>query len=147
MHGGIVGKRPVAYVGQAGRLRVRLQQHLVRRDSSVTTGAAVVSLNPDLVRSVEWWEHDRFQEPDVLGAAELVPFDVLEPVLRSQGRPPVASRSLYNETAFYQEFHRLFSGPPSGILTIESLPGLSARLRALEARLDALEREVREKRD
>jgi len=41
--------RFVAYVGKAGKLRERLGQHLVRRDSSITTGASVVSLNPDPV--------------------------------------------------------------------------------------------------
>lgn len=39
----------VAYVGVAGKLKQRITQHLVRRDSSVTTGASAVSLNPDLV--------------------------------------------------------------------------------------------------
>jgi hypothetical protein len=146
LHGGAVGKRPVAYVGQAGKLRDRLQQHLVRRDSSVTTGAAVVSLNPDLVRAVEWWEHKRFLEPAALGAAELVAFDVLDPILRSQGRPLASARSLYAEMRFREEFQQLFSGPPSGNLVIETMAGLSARVQSLEARLGTVERELEQMR-
>lgn len=146
LHGGTVGKRPVAYVGQAGKLRDRLQQHLVRRDSSVTTGAAIVSLNPDLVRAVEWWEHERFSEPAALGAAELVAFDVLNPILRSQGRPQASARSLYADMQFHEEFQQLFSGPPSGSLTIETLAGLSARVQSLEERLDTVERELKQSR-
>jgi excinuclease UvrABC nuclease subunit len=35
-----------AYVGIAKNLKTRLRQHLVLRDSSVTTGSSVVALNP-----------------------------------------------------------------------------------------------------
>ena len=51
----------VAYVGQAVKLRVRIEQHLVRRDSSVVTGVAAVSLNPDHVTEVRWWVHPEFE--------------------------------------------------------------------------------------
>jgi hypothetical protein len=67
----------------------------VLRDSSVTTGASVISLNPSLVRAVEWWDDDRFTDNDILGAAELVDFDVLDPVLRSRGRPTEQAQALY----------------------------------------------------
>jgi hypothetical protein len=133
-------------VGQAGKLRDRLQQHLVRRDSSVTTGAAIVSLNPDLVRAVEWWRHKRFLEPATLEGAELVAFDVLDPILRSQGRPSASARSLYAEVRFREEFQQLFSGPPFGSLIIETLAGLSARVQSLEARLGTVERELKQMR-
>jgi hypothetical protein len=146
MHDGAVGKRPVAYVGQAGKLRDRVQQHLVRRDSSVTTGAAIVSLNPDLVRAVEWWTHDNFSDPATLGAAELVAFDVLDPILRSQGRPSDSARHRYAETQVQKEFQQLFSGPPSGTLIIETQAGLSARVESLEERLEAVEREMKQRR-
>jgi hypothetical protein len=143
LHGG--GKRP-AYVGQASKLRERLQQHLVRRDSSVTTGAAVVSLNPELVRTVVWWTHDDFSDPAMLGAAELTAFDVLDPILRSQGQPSALARSRYDETLVRKKFQQLFSGLPSGDLTIETLAGLSAQLKNLEARLGAVERAIKQSR-
>jgi excinuclease UvrABC nuclease subunit len=49
MYGGYGSNLHVAYVGIAGHLKRRLEQHLIRRDSSVTTGTSVVSLNPELV--------------------------------------------------------------------------------------------------
>ena len=48
----------VAYVGIAEILRRRIRQHLVTRDSSVTTGASLASLNPDLILKGE--HRDRF---------------------------------------------------------------------------------------
>ena len=50
MHGGRGRGAHVVYV--AGKLKQRVEQHLVRRDSSVTTGASAVCLNPDLVTEV-----------------------------------------------------------------------------------------------
>jgi hypothetical protein len=90
MFGGQDRSRYVAYVGLGSKLRSRVEQHLVRRDSSVTTGVSAVSLNPDFVSEVRWWEHPDFEKQDVLEAAELIAFDVLEPALRrdafSEGR-------------------------------------------------------------
>ena len=142
MDGHSVGHRPVAYVGQAGKLRTRLRQHLVLRDSSVTTGTSVVSLNPDLVRAVEWWEHDGFDDNDVLGAAELVAFDVLDPVLRSRGHPTSKAVALAADRTFRKEFAALFSNSATGSLSIETLPELSARVDALTARVGALETQI-----
>jgi len=60
----------VAYVGVTGTdLRGRIEQHLVRRDSSVATGASAVGLNPDHVREIAWWEDDRFSNRSMLEAA------------------------------------------------------------------------------
>lgn len=72
----------VAYVGLAKQLKTRIIQHLVRHDSSVTTGVQAVSLNPDFVTKVGWWEHNDFSDPFKLAAAELIAFDVLDPALR-----------------------------------------------------------------
>src|SRR5215213_6815982 len=69
------GSRP-AYVGIANKLKTRVRQHLVLRDSSVTTGSSVVSLNPDQVRVVAWWKDRRFSD-------------------KSIARPPSLSRSRY----------------------------------------------------
>lgn len=57
-----------AYVGMTTDLRSRINQHLVRRDSSRTTGASVVSLNPDLVVEVRWWHRADFADERVLRA-------------------------------------------------------------------------------
>src|SRR5215218_2579111 len=85
MYGGWPPRLWVAYVGEAGHLASRIDQHFVRRDSSVATGAAAATLNPDAVREVRWWEHASFAEKVERQAAELVAFDILGPALRSRG--------------------------------------------------------------
>jgi hypothetical protein len=52
MHGGKGRGLHVAYVGIADSLKARVEQHLVRRDSSVATGTSAVCLNPDYVTEV-----------------------------------------------------------------------------------------------
>jgi hypothetical protein len=84
MYGG--DERPdVAYVGMGEKLRQRIRQHLVNRDSSATTDSGAVRLHPDYVTAVAWWEHAAFTDEIALAAAELVAFDVLEPRMRSRG--------------------------------------------------------------
>ena len=61
MYGGQGRSRYVAYVGLGSKLRSRVEQHLIRRDSSVTTGVSAVSLNPDFVTEVRWWEYPAFE--------------------------------------------------------------------------------------
>jgi hypothetical protein len=68
----IVQGRQFRYVGIGSNLRQRITQHLIRRDSSVTTGVTAVSLNPDLVSDVLWWEADEFSDPIALEAAERI---------------------------------------------------------------------------
>src|SRR3954451_13493235 len=77
----------VAYVGDAGKLRDRLIQHFVVRDSSVVTGASATGLNIEHIRRIHWWEHERFIHADDLHAGELVAFDFFDPALRSRSRP------------------------------------------------------------
>jgi predicted GIY-YIG superfamily endonuclease len=85
LYGGEERGHYVAYVGIASNLKRRVVQHLVNRDSSVATGTSAVNINPDYVTGVGWWEHSLFRERRLLEAAELVAFEVLEPVLRSRG--------------------------------------------------------------
>ena len=88
------GRRYVAYVGLGGNLRQRIEQHLIRRDSSVVAGIQAVGLRADHVRQVDWWEDAGFSDDVRLQAAELVAFDVLEPALRSRGGIAEAARAL-----------------------------------------------------
>src|SRR3954447_23265179 len=85
MYGGWAPRLWPAYVGEAGSLSGRIDQHFVRRDSSVATGVAAATLNPDAVREVRWWEHPSFEDKAQRQAAELVAFRVLDPALRSRG--------------------------------------------------------------
>ena len=134
--------RDVAYVGEAKNLKVRLEQHLIRRDSSVMTGVSVISLNPDLVVSASWWEHPDFEDPVIRRAAEVVAFKVLDPVMRSRGKGMAAAHAKAKEPGFEDTFRPLFEGRPSGHAQLPWLPEVLDRLQALEARLAALENRV-----
>jgi len=142
MYGGRGPGRYVAYVGIGQSLKPRAFQHLVRRDSSVTTGTSAVQLNPDYVTESEWWEHPDFTQRHVLEAAEMVAFEVLDPALRSRGAPQHRARDLYAEKSFREEMRALFSGKPAGRLVIETLGDALERIAVLEERLASLEQRL-----
>ncbi len=140
MYGGeTVGRGWVAYVGIAGNLHRRLEQHVIRRDSSVVTGTSAVGVNMDRVRYIDWWTDDLLLDDDARHAAELVAFRVLDPALRSRGRPRQAALELAAGRQFFRRVRRVLTGPPGGRLVLPTLAGLSERVRALEARIAALE--------
>ncbi len=74
LYGGKGQRKFVAYIGIADKLRQRISQHLVRRDSSIVTGTSIVSLNPDYVTAMKWWEYPDFSKREYLEAAEEVEF-------------------------------------------------------------------------
>ena len=145
MYGGSGASLYVAYVGVALRLKNRIRQHLVKRDSSVATGTSAVALNPDFVTELKWWEHPDFSERYILEAAELVAFDVFEPSLRSRGRVNKQSEQLYEEDIFRDKMRKLFSSEQSGHLVILTLQDALDKIEKLESRLEALEKKVTEK--
>lgn len=142
MHGGQGRSAYVAYVGLAGKLRQRLSQHLIWRDSSVVTGISAASLNPDLITKVQWWEHVDFEQRAILEAAELVTFDVLQPALRSRGAVTERARLLYSEAKFHEEMRAMFEGAPTGALIIHILQHALERIGELERRIEALEQKL-----
>jgi polyhydroxyalkanoate synthesis regulator phasin len=145
MYGGGQGRSSyVAYVGLAGNLRQRLSQHLVTRDSSIVTGVSAASLNPDLVTKVQWWEHSDFEQRAVLEAAELVAFDVLQPVLRSRGAVTERAKLLYTDASFQEQMQTMFKGAPTGVLTIHMLQHALERIGELERRVETLEQRLQE---
>src|SRR3954447_2310763 len=107
MYGGD-GRRYVAYVGIGDDPRRRVTQHLVDRNSSVTTGTGAVGLHPDHVRSVEWCEYTSFSNRIELAAAELVAFDMVEPALRSRGGIPAEARDRAADDSFRATMIELF---------------------------------------
>lgn len=109
------------------------------RDSSVTTGASAVSLNPDLVTELRWWEHAQFSHRDWLEAAEMVAFDLFQPVLRSLGGIRTAARSLYTSEQFQVETRTVLSGDPAGRYLPITLDETIPRIELLEERLAALD--------
>jgi len=138
LYGGHGAARHVAYIGIAGKLRQRVEQHLVRRDSSVTTGASTVALNPDLVTGLEWWTDPGFADREVLEAAELVAFGVFQPVLRSRGGKSEQAKILSADAAFVERMRSLFQGSPDGHLTPVTLADAIARIEKLEQQLAEL---------
>jgi len=140
LYGGTGRSRYVAYIGIAKNLRSRIDQHLIRRDSSVTTGTTATGLNPDYVTEVTWWKHRRFHSRAVLEAAELIAYDVLEPALRSRGGVTNRAKDLYRDDEFFEEMESLFRGDPAGRLVLPTLQTALDRLSSLEKRVEELER-------
>jgi hypothetical protein len=143
MYGGFGPHRYVAYVGIADNLKRRISQHLVRRDSSVTTGVTAVSLNPDLVTEVEWWEHPDFRHHVRREAAEAVAFEMLDPVLRSRGRTQqLAEKLMQEDGVFVTAMRSMFAGAPTGRFVRPSLQAVLDRIAVMEQRLQMVERRL-----
>lgn len=132
----------VAYVGVAKRLRARAKQHFVRRDSSVTTGASTVALDPDRVCQLAWWEDERFARRHVLEAAELVACDVLDPTLRSRGGVLAESEALAADDEFRTEVMERLTNSPTGRMHFPSLEDAFARIAELEMDVADLKRRL-----
>ncbi|MCZ7609705.1 MAG: GIY-YIG nuclease family protein [Ignavibacterium sp.] len=131
LYGGNTRKKYVAYVGIANNIRQRFFQHFIRRDSSIVTGVSAISLNPEKITEVRWWE---FSDEDAryLREAEVVAFDILDPVLRSRApiSPPV--QYIANSEEFKSKMEQKFSGEPSGIIKILSYQELISKVFELE---------------
>jgi hypothetical protein len=144
MYGGRGRNAYVAYVGMGSNLKKRIEQHLRWRDSSIVTGVSAVSLNPELVTEVRWWEHPEFTDKIVLLAAELVAFNVLEPALRSRGGITAAAKQLSDDAVFKARMTSLFSGEATGRLVISTLQSALERIADLERRVLSLESKMQE---
>jgi len=142
MYGGDGGRRYVAYVGIADKLKRRIAQHLLSRDSTVATGTSAVGINPEYIKEIRWWTHDAFAERNKLEAAELVAFDVLNPALRSRRSANSAATKLYCRSRFKVQMEKLFAGKAHGRLTVVSLEDVINKVSVLEKRLMKLEREM-----
>ncbi len=140
MYGGKGRGVYVAYVGTSKSLKQRMGQHLVNRDSSVTTGTSAVGLNADYVTKIAWWEHPGFDDQDFLRAAELVAFDVMDPALRSRGQVTDRAKELQASKDFHRELTAVFQAEPAGELNMPSLEEALDRIDELEKRIDSLEK-------
>ncbi len=132
MYGGKGHARYVAYVGSAGKLRQRIEQHLDRRDSSIVTSASAVRNHPDQLLGVSWWENEEFATKAKLAAAELVAFEVLDPVVRSRGKPMKEAKAYLADPAFKERMRGVFEGEPTGWLHIPDWNHVVVMLRTLE---------------
>jgi hypothetical protein len=87
----------------------------------------------------------RFRAAAVLEAAELVAFDVLEPVLRSRGAVTERAKLLHADAKFQERMKAMFEGAPTGVLVIHTLQHALERIGELERRVDTLERKLQER--
>jgi uncharacterized small protein (DUF1192 family) len=76
---------------------------------------------------------------DDLLAAELIAFDLLEPVMRSRGGITESAKRRAADDEFREEMTALFLGSPAGRLELLTFAGLTKRLAALERRVERLE--------
>lgn len=137
LYGGRGPNEYVAYVGVADKLRQRIQQHLVKHDSSVTTGQSAVKLETKYLTKLEWWEDEAFSDRAKLEAAELVASKELKPALVSRGSPRRLSISMSKNGDFYDSIKTLLKGP-SGMF---ELLGVDERIQNLEQRIENLEKQ------
>jgi hypothetical protein len=129
---GLAASPWVAYVGEGGNLASRIDQHFVRRDSSVATGVAAATLNPDAVREVRWWEDASFDAKAARQAAELVAFRVLDPALRSRGGIGSDATALAADASFRDKMELLFRGEPAGVCRQPWIWDMETRIEQLE---------------
>ena len=132
-----------SYVGLSGNIRNRVNQHLVRRNSSVTTGASATSLNPDKISECNWWWHKTFAKKEYLEAAELIAFEKLNPPLGSRGSPGSAALELAQDKDFISQMEELFSSPPTGFIVFHDLSWAVSKIRELENEIKLLKEKLK----
>ena len=77
-----------------------------------------------------------------LQAAELIAFDVLDPVLRSRVHATDEAKHLHADTDLHQEMKALLSGEPSGRLVFPTLAEAMEKISHLERRIADLGRRL-----
>lgn len=134
----------VAYVGESKNLRNRINDHITRRNSSVTTGVSAVVLNPDKLKSISWWCHESFSDEGHRKAAEIVAFEVLNPTLQSLGKVQDDAETIVKDPQFYNDMCRLFRSAPAGRYSLETLDNLVDLVLDLQKRISELEGKLSE---
>ena len=132
----------IAYIGIASVLRRRVRQHLLKRSSSVSTGASAVSLMPEHVTEIWWWEHPGFSVDAALKAAEQIASDLLNPTLRSRAKLENTASQMLRNKRFRKGLERLFSDDPTGKIKFPTLSDTMDRIRKLEAIVKDLQRQI-----
>ena len=140
MYGGHGKREYVVYVGVADHLKHRVNQHLVRHNSSITTGESAVKLQTDHVVKISWWEHRYFTDRVKLEAAELIAFELFNPIINSRTVPRKESVELLTDDKFTKSIQELLRSPPNGVIALKSL---NERVQSLEKRIIELEQKMR----
>ena len=133
----------VAYVGLSKNLRGRIEQHIVRRDSSVTTEVSATVLNPDKIKYIHWWLHKSFSDKGHLEAAEIVAFEVLNPSLGSRGKVTDRAKTIVTDRQFRDAMTSLFRGKPAGVFHPKTFDNLANWVLELHKRVSELEKQLK----
>jgi hypothetical protein len=83
----------------------------------------------------------KFELKTNLLAAEIIAFKVLNPALRSRGKPSTSAQMICEQREFKAEIIALFAGRPAGTYMPKNLDNLSAIVIELSKRLDKLEKD------
>jgi hypothetical protein len=142
LYGGKGQRKFVAYIGIADKLRQRISQHLVRRDSSIVTGTSIVSLNPDYVTALKWWEDPDFSKREYMEAAEEIAFKIFDPVLRSRGNLTGRGDNLLKNEEFNTKIEILLKNDPTGSLEFPDFQDVIERLSDLEVKIKSIEKKI-----
>ena len=134
-----------SYIGLSNKLRERVSQHLLKRDSSVSTGASAISLNPDKISECHWWIHESFGEREYLEAAELIAFERFNPTLVSRGSPSTKALDISNNEDFIKQMEKLFSNVPSGYIKFYDLSWAVNKIKELENEILELKKVILDK--
>ena len=131
-----------SYIGLSSKLRERVSQHLLKRDSSVATGASAISLNPDKIAECHWWIHETFVEREYLEAAELIAFEIFNLALVSRGSPSSSSLEISKDEDFRKQMEELFSNVPSGYIIFYDLSWAITKIKELENEILELKKKL-----
>ena len=134
-----------SYIGLSNKLRERVSQHLLKRDSSVATGASAISLNPDKIAECHWWILETFGNRETLEAAELIAFERFNPTLVSRGSPSTKALDISNNEDFIKQMEKLFSNVPSGYIKFYDLSWAVNKIKELENEILELKKVISDK--
>lgn len=129
----------VVFVSSASKLKPRITQHLDRRENYFSA-TPVVTLNPDYITEVRWWEHPEFDQRPILEAAEQLVAEALKPVLRFQVNLSEDAQRFYRDATFRKNVHSFLENIPSGSLLLLNMQDALEKIVALEQRIQALEK-------
>jgi hypothetical protein len=128
-----------SYVGISKELRSRIEQHLSRKDSSVTTGVSTAALIPDNVRCVCWWTDPLFHDRANLEAAELIAFEIFDPALRSRGHNTARAKEALKDESLKAHARSILLEHPHGTYIPKNLDNLTDLVLELEERIAKFE--------
>ena len=134
-----------SYIGLSNKLRERVSQHLLKRDSSVATGASAISLNPDKISECHWWIHESFGAREYLEAAELIAFERFNPTLVSRGSSSAKAFEIFKDQDFKNQMEKLFSNIPSGYIKFYDLSWAINKIKELENEILELKKVISDK--